>query len=949
MPESGGADLSPDGQRVVYSPLARDFRPWKRYQGGWAQELYLFDLSTYELERVTEHPRADRDPMWLGETVVFNSDRTGTFNLYAFDLASRETRPLTEHELWDVRWPSSDQQGRVVYELNGELRVLDTASGADRPLTIQVPDDGLARRPHQLAVGDQIENFGLSPHGERAVFAARGDIFTVPAEKGPSRNLTQSSGAHDRWPAWSPDGREIAFFSDRDGEDELYLIPQDGSGEPRQLTDGGSAMRFAPRWSPDGKRIAFSDKNGKLFVVAVGDGTANQGNLVEIADSLGDNQPDYSWSPDSAYLTFTLPHASGVRSVYIWSASGGEVRQITSESFNDASPAWSPDGQYLYYLSDRALAPQLDLLEWNFQVNRQSEIFALALRADGSHPFPPKSDEVKLDGEEDEESEADKSAEADSKKKETKGDEESKVEAVRIDFDGLADRVARVPVEGGNYYGLQVVEGKLLFLDRDAFYYGRSSDHQPILKAFDLEKQEISTLAEGITRGYTLSEDGQKLLVNKGAGYELLPIGGGESKPISTAGLEVYRDPQAEWAQIFDEVWRRYRDYFYVENMHGYDWQAIGDRYRALLPYVGHRSDLNYLMGEMIAELNVGHAYVAGGDIDIPDRPQVALPGAELELDQDADRYRIASILQGDNHEERYRSPLTEVGVEVREGDYLLAIDGQEVKAQDNPYRMLRFKARSPVTWTVASSPDGKDRREITYRPITSESALRYHRWVASRRAMVEELGSGRLGYLHIPDMGADGIREFIKWYYPQIRREGLVVDVRNNGGGNVSQMIIERLSRELLGLGYSRNSEIVSTYPITVFHGPMACILDEDSSSDGDIFPWMFRQAGLGPLIGKRSWGGVIGITNRGNLIDGGEVYVPEFGLLSPEGEWIIEGHGVDPDIEVTNDPRSVIEGRDPQLERAVQEVLGQIESEGWEALPKQPEPPIKTEGSTP
>ncbi|MDY7095231.1 MAG: S41 family peptidase, partial [Acidobacteriota bacterium] len=678
--------------------------------------------------------------------------------------------------------------------------------------------------------------------------------------------------------------------------------------------------------------------------VAVEDGT-----VAEVAESLGDNQADYAWSPDSGHLTFTLPNITGVRSVYIWSTTDGKARQVTSDSFNDTSPAWSPDGKYLYYLSDRALAPQLDLLEWNFQVNREKEIFALALRADLPHPFPPKSDEVKLDEADDAESKKKQTAEADGKKNGGKDEEESKAAPVRIDFEGLADRVARVPVEGGNYYGLQVVEGKLLFLDRDAFYYGRPSASQPTLKAFDLEKRESSTLAEGIGHGYVLSQDGQKLLVHKGGGYELLATSGGESKPISTAGLQVYRDPQAEWAQIFDEVWRRYRDYFYVENMHGYDWQAIGDRYRALLPHVGHRSDLNYLMGEMIAELNVGHAYVAGGDIDLPDRPKVALPGAELELDAEAGRYRIAAILQGDNHEERYRSPLTEVGVDVREGDYLLAIDGEEVEAEDNPYRMLRYKAQSPVTWTVASSPDGQNRRDITYRPITSEDALRYHRWVARKRAMVEELGGGRLGYLHIPDMGADGIREFIKWYYPQIRREGLVVDVRNNGGGNVSQMIIERLSRELLGIGYSRNSEIVSTYPIAVFNGPMACVLDEDSSSDGDIFPWMFRQAGLGPLIGKRSWGGVIGITDRGTLIDGGQVYVPEFGLLSPEGEWIIEGRGVEPDIEVTNDAKSVIEGRDPQLERAVQEVLDQIENGGWEPLPERPAAPVKTEGAVP
>ena len=403
------------------------------------------------------------------------------------------------------------------------------------------------------------------------------------------------------------------------------------------------------------------------------------------------------------------------------------------------------------------------------------------------------------------------------------------------------------------------------------------------------------------------------------------------------------RVPAEEWEQIFNEVWRRYRDWFYVENMHGYDWGALREQYRPLLKHVAHRSDLNYVIGEMIAELTVQHAYIEGGDFLIPPRPRVALPGARFELDKELGRYRITKIFEGQNEEDIYRSPLTEIGVNVAVGDFVLAIDGVELRPDEDPYRLLRNKADAPVTLTVNSRPTLEGARTVTFRPITDETSLIYLNWVNANRRKVEQLSGGRVGYIHVPDMGANGIREFIKWYYGQIRKEGLVVDVRANGGGNVSRMLIERLRRKLLALGYSRTSDEATTYPDQVFLGPMAAILNENSASDGDIFPAMFREAGLGPLIGKRSWGGVVGITNRGPLIDGGGVSVPEFGFANTKGEWIIEGYGVDPDIEVENDPKSVIEGRDPQLERAVAEVMKKLQ-EKPARLPARPAGPVKT-----
>jgi tricorn protease len=483
----------------------------------------------------------------------------------------------------------------------------------------------------------------------------------------------------------------------------------------------------------------------------------------------------------------------------------------------------------------------------------------------------------------------------------------------------------------------------LLFVDRGASFYGRGSYAKPVLKIFDMAERKATDFVEDAA-GYALSRDGTKVLVRQAGAYHLMDVNpkSKEKKTVSTSGLMVDRVPAEEWAAIFDEVWRRYRDFFYVENMHGYDWQAIGDRYRAWVPHVAHRSDLNYVIGEMIAELSVGHAYIQGGDYEIPDRPKVALPGARFVLDARSNRYRIAKILQGENEESKYRAPLTEVGVQLAKGEYVLAIDGQELKGDDNPYRLLQHKT-DPVTLTVNKKPNAKGARQVTYRPIFDESSLLYLDWVKGNLKKVTAATDGRVAYLHIPDMGADGIYEFIKWYYPQIRKEGLIVDVRSNGGGNVSQWIIERLDSKLLGTRFGSTSDDPGTYPATVFHGHMVCILNQTSASDGDIFPYRFRQAGLGPLIGMRSWGGVVGISSRGPLLDGGQVYVPLSATNAPDGAWIIEGHGVDPDIQVENDPKSVIQGRDPQLQRAIDEVIKRIE-EDPKRLPDRPADPVKT-----
>ncbi|MBX7185576.1 MAG: PDZ domain-containing protein [Vicinamibacteria bacterium] len=954
MPESGAGEYSPDGTKLVYSPLYRDFRPEKRYSGGFANDLFIFDLKTNEGKRVIDSVRSDRDPMWIGNTIYFNSDRDGTFNLYAYDVPTAKITQVTSSKVWDVRWPGSDRASRIIYELNGELNVLDVKTGKSAALNIEVPDDGLWKRPSRVSAAGQIEDAELSPKGERALFSARGDIFTTPIEKGFTRNLTGTSGAHDKWARWSPDGSKVAFISDQSGEEELYVVAQDGSSKPERLTSGGKAMRYAPEWSADGKRIAFSDKDGRIWIYSFDDKT-----LKQVYDAPRDQVRDYTWSPRGHHLAFSSANPNTFRSIFIWSEAGspaGQLHQVTEEQFNAQEPVWDPDGNFLYYLSDRQYAPQISGVEFNYASNRTTGLFAMALRKDVKHPFPPESDEVTVVKAENPEKPTDASAKPEASAAPAKAGAQPGSAAASpaprpaddlvIDFDGIMKRVAKVPVEADNYSGLTAKKGHLIYTAGSAFFYGRDGDRKTSLRIYSLKDRKETTLVDDIA-GYALSGDGSKVLVRTGGSwnlYDASPSGASSKKAVSTAGLMVDRVPEQEWNQIFNEVWRRYRDWFYVDNMHGFDWEALRKQYAAWLPFVAHRSDLNYVISEMISELTIQHAYVEGGDFQIPPRPRVALPGALFALDKASGKFRIAKIFEGQNEEDIYRSPLTEIGVSANVGDYVLAIDGVELKADQDPYMHLRGKADRPITLTLNSKPAMDGSRTVTYSPITSESDLNYLDWINRNRRKVSELSGGRVGYLHIPDMGGPGIREFIKWYYGQIRKDGLVVDVRANGGGNVSRMIIERLRRKLLAVNFGRTDELADPYPDGVFIGPMAAILDERSSSDGDIFPAMFREAGLGPLIGRRSWGGVVGISGRGPLIDGGSISVPESGMANTKGEWIIEGHGVDPDIEVTNDVKATIDGKDQQLERAVAEVMKRIEA-GGAKYPKKPAGPVKVE----
>ena len=935
MPVSGAGHFSPDGKKIVYSPLWRDFRSEKRYQGGWANDLYIFDLTHPSLLQVTDDPRTDRDPMWIGDAVYFNSDRTGVFNLYRYEIATRQTKALTHYKDWDVRWPSADAAGQIVYELDGEIHIYDTHSEQDRGVSINVPADTTTERPQAVNAADNIESFSVSPGGERLAVAARGDVYSVPVEHGATRNLTQSSSAHDREIAWSNDGKRIAYVSDRSGEEEIYVQAQDGNSPAVQLTSNSTGRYYAPRWSGDGKRIAFADNTGRLYAVEV----AGKRRLTVARDPT-DMAEDYRWSPDGQFLSYALNEPNGFAGVYIWSVGDGKARRVTPAFFNAQSPAWSPNGELLYFLSDREYQPLLSTIEFDFATDRQTGIFAVTLRKDVKNPFGVRNDEPG-DAKEDAETDKDKD----------KGEHKEKIAPgpMTIDFDGIETRAIRVPVEADNLSNLQIGDESVLYQRNGAFYYGRESNIKSSVIAYSIKEREAKSVAEDVTE-WSATTDGKHVLAQLSSKeIKYFEVGKSDDaktdpKTVSLAGLAGTRIPAAEWREIFAEVWRRYRDYFYVENMHGYDWKKLRDKYEPLLGFVGSRADLNYVVAEMISELTVQHAYIEGGDLGLPKRPFVALPGARFELDAKTGRYRIAKIFTGQNEEERYRSPLTEVGVDIHVGDYVLAINGRDLKAGTDPYELLQAPANQPVEWRVSAGAEGSAVRTIRYSPLASENSLLYLEWVNGNRARVERLSRGRLGYIHIPDMGESGIREFIKWWYPQVRKDGLVVDVRDNGGGNVSELLIERLARTLHGTSFARNRDTVGTYPRVVQTGPKAALINEGTASDGDIFANAFRQWKIGPLIGKRTWGGVVGITDHGPLLDGGTVFVPEFGTADENGRWIIEGHGVDPDIVVEQDPVEVLKGHDPQLERGVEELMKLLPATPT-GLPRRSAPPVKTE----
>ncbi len=940
LPEVGLAAISPDGTKLAFNRKSREFRTWKRYYGGMAQDIWIYDLKTDAVERITDWKGTDDMPMWAGDKIYFTSDRDHTLNIYSYDLKTKDLKKITNHQDYDVKWPSLGP-GAIVYENGGYLYVLDLATEKTKKISVEVPAERIFARPNWERVSDLVLDYSLSPTAKRALFTARGDVFTVPEKKGEVRNLTQTPAIREIMAAWSPDGKWIAYLSDRTGEYELYIRPQDGSGEEQRITFDGECYRFGPHWSPDSKKLLYSDKKLRLFYVDI---DKKQPVLVDKADVS--EIYDYVWSSDNKWIAYSKNNPAYFASIFLYSLDKGQIYQITTDLTDDFNPCFDPEGQYLYFISARTFDPIFgDFERSDFVYRNARNVYLVTLQADSLSPFAPESDEeeVKKDEEKKDEEKGDKDKKKDEDKDKDKDKEKSK--DIKIDLEGIQQRIVGIPIQSGNYGGLAAAKGKVFYLASPAVGgSGGEGGSQNELRMYDLKEKEEDTILSGLDN-YDISSDGEKIIYKGGGTYGIIDAKKGSNKvgdgKLATSDMEMKVDPQGEWKQMFDEAWRLERDFFYDPNMHGVDWKGMKEKYGQLLPYVAHRFDLTYLIGELIGELSTSHTYVGGGKMPRTEPVNVGLLGADFEPDTKSGFYRFKKIYRGENWEDDRRAPLTEPGVVVKEGDYLIAVNGEEVKYPANPYQFFEKTVGKQVKLKVNDKPSGADAREITVKPTGSEYMLRYLDWVETNRKKVDEATDGKVGYVHVPNTSLWGVQEFSRAFFPQTQKEGLIVDVRFNGGGMIPDMFMEHLQRKVLSL-WSRREGLLGRTPSVALYGYMACITNEYAGSGGDAFPYYFRELKLGPLIGTRTWGGLVGISRGIPLMDGGYVTVPEFAFINLEGQWDVENHGVDPDIEVDNRPDLVIKGHDPQLETAIDEVMKKIK-ESPKKLPERPKYPIK------
>ena len=901
--EGGFCSFSPDGKKLAMNRMFREFRTWKYYRGGQADDIWINTVGSNKLEKITDNDAQDIFPMWIGNEIYYLSDRDRTMNLFVYDTKDGKTRKATEFSDYDCKFPAASDKA-IVFENGGYIWRYDIASGSASKVSIRLQDDGALSRDEYKSGLSGLTTWSLSPDGKSVIAVVRGDIFTLPAGAGAVKNLSRSSSSHEREACFSPDGKTIAWTSDKSGEYQIYTAPADKPAEERCLTSFANGYPASLLWSPDSKKLYFTTGKRDLLELDVESGALKT--LLTGRSAIR----GFSLSSDGSYATYSTALDNDMSGVFILDMAKGKSHQISDRWFDATSPIFSADGKYLFFTSSRDYRSQYSAVEWNASYNVSDYVYVLPLTLDCPDPTSLKKAE-----------EPAAKAEGDKKKEEAPS-------AMKVDFENIGRRISRLPLQAGRY--------RLLFSDKDKLYYIAGQG----VKALDLKTLQESEVQK--ERPLALSYDHKKALVRDKNSYKIADFGGPAAKgaEIKVDEISLMIDHHAEWAQIFDESWRITRDGFYVENMHGADWSAIRSKYGCMLPYVNHREDLSYLIGEMLGELNVGHAYITSGETVEVKRIPTGLLGARYSK-ASSGAFRIEKIFEDPIWDEKVNSPLAQAGVDAKVGDYLIEIDGIPCSVLSDPGQALIGKAGKTVELKLASDAAGKKNpRSVLVKPVADESQLAYYEWVKRNMEMVEKLSDGQIGYIHIPDMSTEGLDMFTKMYYSQLDKKALIIDDRMNGGGNVSPMILERLQREVYRVSMYRNGAN-KPVPNEAFYGPMVCLIDKYSSSDGDLFPYGFRKLGLGKLIGKRSWGGIVGISGSKSFVDGQDMRTPFFTSYSTEGEWIIEGHGVDPDIDVDINPFDDYLGKDAQISKAV-EVLKE-ELKAWKELPGTPAAPVK------
>jgi len=924
VPRGGFCSFSPDDQKMAYNRIFREFRTWKRYRGGMADDIWIFDFKTNKVENITNNPAQDIIPMWYGNKIYFLSDRDENkrMNLYVIDLTSRETKKLTDYTDFDIKFPSLGNKA-IVYENSGYIYKMDLATEKSEKVKIIIAEDFMSGRPVYEDVSKSITNFEISPDGKRAIFGSHGEVFTVPEKYGETRNLTQSSGIHERDSKWSADGKWISYISDKTGEDEIFIQAQDGSQPAVEITSGSANYKYQPYWSPDSKKLLWSDRNQKLHYVDINTKLITQ---VDI-DSIFEIR-EYIWSPDSKWIAYTKNSDNRFQQIYIYSLEQNKSYPVTENWYNAFSATFSADGKYLFFVSSRDFNPDFSNVGNTISYSNMGNIYFITLSKDTPSLFKLKSDETGQPA-------AEVKPEVSDKKNEIKTP--VKIPDAIIDINGIQGRIGKLPIIASNYSSLNSVENKL--------YYQRKGqkDDKSSLCLYDFDAREEKNL--GFVDGYEISANNKKMIIAQNGVYGIINLPTSEIKisdKLDLSGLQMKINKREEWEQIYKESWRQMRDFFYSPNMNGVDWKAQGDKYEELVKYVNQRNDLTYIIGELIGELNIGHAYVGGGERPQPERIKTGLLGAEISKDKASGYFRIDKILKGQNWNGQIKSPLTEIGVNANEGDYILAVDGKSVNNLNNIYEALVNKAGKQVKLTLNSSPVDQGKHEVTVMTIDDESQLYYLKWVNDNIEKVNKATNGRVGYLHIINMGVEGLNEFIKYYFPQLEKEALVIDVRGNAGGFVSPIVIESLRRVASQISVTRNSK-PGIDPEGTLYGPMVMLCDEFSASDGDIVTYRFKNYNMGKVIGKRTWGGVTGIRGTLPLVDGGFLSRPEFSIYDLKGEkWIIEGTGVEPDIVIDNDPYLEYTGTDQQLNKAIEVILDDLKTKA-KKIPSHPSYPVK------